>query len=195
MTTQVPVQVSQQEPVCTHAAGVQGWPAKKMKGAVHWLLLATAKHAPVAGLQHAPPLGKQLRGVHAVPVTTVPPAIAHAAGSRMWQSPQQQQTETGPGQLLGAGKATAHELPMEDVPPIWAQVPALTTVQVPPLTQHAPGPSPAHWAAVQGIAPVKVPPLRTQSQLDACTQLPLRQQKPKTGVVGQMPGWQAAPGK
>lgn len=78
MTVQVPVQTSQHEPVCTHAAGVQGWPRKKTNGAVHWLEFATAKQAPVAGLQHAPPLGKQLSGVHAVPTATVPPAMAQA---------------------------------------------------------------------------------------------------------------------
>lgn len=83
MIVQVPVQTSQHEPVCTHAAGVQSWLGKKMNGAVHWLELATVKHAPVAGLQHAPPLGKQLSGVQVVPTATVPPARAHAWASRM----------------------------------------------------------------------------------------------------------------
>ena len=78
MTTQVPVQTLQQEPVCTHGFGVQSWPRKKANGAVHWLEFATGKHWPVAGLQHAPPLGKQVMGVQAEPATTVPPAMAQA---------------------------------------------------------------------------------------------------------------------
>lgn len=81
----------------------------------------------------------------------------------MWQRPQQQQTETGEVQL---GNAAAHETPIADVPPTWAQVPALMMVQE-PLWQHAPGPSPAHRFGLQGTAPLKVPPLSTQSQLVA----------------------------
>ncbi len=83
---------------------------------------------------------------------------------------------------------------MEETPPICWQVPALTTVHW-LLAQQAPGPSPAHRAGVQGVTPVQVPPLSTQSQLVAWTQFPLRQQRPKTGVVGQKPGAQDAPGK
>lgn len=113
MTVQAPVQTLQHEPVCTQGFGVQSWPRKKENGAVHWLELATAKHWPVAGLQHAPPLGKQVIGLHAEAATTVPPAIAQAWVSRMWQRPQQQQTETGAEQLGN----TEHGLPMEEVPP------------------------------------------------------------------------------
>jgi hypothetical protein len=39
------------------------------------------KHMPVAGLQHAPPLGKHVRGVQLVAESTLPPAMAHTAGS------------------------------------------------------------------------------------------------------------------
>ena len=113
MTKQAPVQASQHEPVCTHGFGVQSWPRKKTNGAVHWLELATAKHWPVAGLQHAPPLGKQVIGVQVEFATTVPPAMAHACVSMTWQRPQQQQAETGAVQLGN----TVHGLPMEDVPP------------------------------------------------------------------------------
>ena len=192
---QVPVQVSQHAPVGTHGlVGVQAWPTKKTLGATHWTGLATGKQAPVAGLQHAPPLGKHESGWQDPPVTTVPPAMVQAAASMRWHRPQQQQRDAGVVLHCGGGNAAAQDWPIEETPPICWQVPALTTVHM-LLWQQAPGPSPAHWAAVHGVAPVKVPPLRTQSQLEPCTQLPLRQQNPKTGLSGQMPGVHAAPGR
>jgi hypothetical protein len=58
VTVQVPVQVSQQAPVGRQGlVGTQATPTKKTLGATHWTGLATVKHAPVAGLQQAPPLG------------------------------------------------------------------------------------------------------------------------------------------
>ena len=49
----------------------------------------------MAGLQHAPPLGKHERGWQEVPETTVPPAMMQAAASMRWHEPQQQQSDMG----------------------------------------------------------------------------------------------------
>jgi hypothetical protein len=110
-----------------------------------------------------------------------------------WHRPQQQHAASVLPLQLGK---MVQGLPMEEVPPICWQEPALMTVQVLLAgLQQAPGPSPAQMLGLHGMPPVKVPFLRTQSQLVAVAQLPLKQQLPKTGVVGQKPGAHAAPGK
>lgn len=131
--------------------------------------------------------------MQAEPGTTTPPPRAQAAGSITWQSPQQQQAVAEVPLQFGK---MVQGLPMEEMPPICWQEPMLSTVQVLLAgLQQAPGPSPAQTAGTQAMPPVNVPFFRTQSQLVAMAQLPLKQQLPKTGVVGQKPGAHEAPGK
>lgn len=98
VTEQLPVARSQQEPVCTQLICVHVWPRKNCSGGRHWPCPVTIWHCPVAGLQQAPELGKQVKGPQTEPGIDVPPDRAHSAGETLWHEPQQQHAGAGCGQ-------------------------------------------------------------------------------------------------
>lgn len=186
---QTPVSGSQQ--AAEQGLGWQDVPLSHTPlGQLAWVVCV---HSVVPGTQQAPvDCGWQNEGVQTAPAVKTPPAMAHTAESTLVHLPQQQHA---PGAAPQAGKAPQGWLE-ENCPPIWAQVPELSTVHTPVEgLQQEPGTSAAHAVGEQAPpGPVNVPPLATQSQLETVEHPPLMQQEPMSAVVGHGLGEQNVAG-
>lgn len=110
-------------------------------------------------------------------------------GESRWHAPQQQ--HAGPWPTHGVGNAV-QGWPARYWPPICAHEPWVSCWQMPEETmQHEPVVSWAHCCGLHAPpGPYHVPFLFTQSQLEAVTQLLLRQHTPKRTWAGHRPGAQ-----